>query len=180
MLMLHHLSNATSTPCSSCLTASEPCQPIYVETRCPTPGPSRWLKLPNETLGKTKAGGRLKKAEEGMEGKLTLEYEVGGRWGWGKQAQKKKNRQNRKINEVLFQWQDLCTVNITLAIRGNPITLCLSFLSGREERKKQKNERWKETDRERERERTLLHDSSTFQLYSGIQETKQVKKSRMN
>lgn len=52
-----------------------------------------------------------------------------------------KNRQNQKINEVLFQWQDLCTVNITLAIRGNPITLCLSFLSGREERRKQENER---------------------------------------
>lgn len=52
-----------------------------------------------------------------------------------------KNRQNQKINEVLFQWQDLCTVNITLAIRGNPITLCLSFLSGREERRKQQNER---------------------------------------
>lgn len=36
-------------------------------------------------------------------------------------------RQNKKINEALFQWQDLCTVNITLAIRGNPITLRLSF-----------------------------------------------------
>lgn len=35
-------------------------------------------------------------------------------------------RQNQKINEALFQWQDLCTVNITLAIRGNPITLRLS------------------------------------------------------
>lgn len=39
---------------------------------------------------------------------------------------KKTMRQNQKINEALFQWQDLCTVNITLAIRGNPITLCLS------------------------------------------------------
>lgn len=39
---------------------------------------------------------------------------------------KKTMRQNQKINEALFQWQDLCTVNISLAIRGNPITLCLS------------------------------------------------------
>lgn len=51
-----------------------------------------------------------------------------------KKTGNKKNRQNQKINEVLFQWQDLCTVNITLAIRGNPITLCLSFsLGGRKE-----------------------------------------------
>lgn len=39
---------------------------------------------------------------------------------------RKTMRQNQKINEALFQWQDLCTVNITLAIRGNPITLRLS------------------------------------------------------
>lgn len=104
---------------------------------------------------------RQREAEEGsMERTLTQEHKVGGRWGWGKQAHKK-NRQNRKINEVLFQWQDLCTVNITLAIRGNPITLCLSFLYGREERRKQKDEKWKETDTEREK--TPLHGSSTFQ-----------------
>lgn len=41
---------------------------------------------------------------------------------------RKTMRQNQKINEALFQWQDLCTVNITLAIRGNPITLRLSSL----------------------------------------------------
>lgn len=48
----------------------------------------------------------------------------GGRKGKGKRR-RKTMRQNQKINEALFQWQDLCTVNITLAIRGNPITLCL-------------------------------------------------------
>lgn len=53
-------------------------------------------------------------------------------------------RQNQKINEALFQWQDLCTVNITLAIRGNPITLRLFFLSGREGIREQKSEGWKE------------------------------------
>lgn len=70
--------------------------------------------------------------EEGrMEGKLVEEFGgVGGERGCGenrRQGKKKKTmRQNQKINEALFQWQDLCTVNITLAIRGNPITLCLS------------------------------------------------------
>lgn len=48
---------------------------------------------------------------------------------------RRKNNENQKINEALFQWQDLCTVNITLAIRGNPITprLFLLPLGGREE-----------------------------------------------
>lgn len=51
-----------------------------------------------------------------------------GVWGGGenRRQEKKTMRQNQKINEALFQWQDLCTVNISLAIRGNPITLCLS------------------------------------------------------
>lgn len=43
----------------------------------------------------------------------------------GGNSRRKTMRQNQKINEALFQWQDLCTVNITLAIRGNPITLRL-------------------------------------------------------
>lgn len=43
-------------------------------------------------------------------------------------GRQKTMRQNQKINEALFQQQDLCTVNITLAISGNPITLHLSFL----------------------------------------------------
>lgn len=66
-------------------------------------------------------------------------------------------RQNQKINEELFQWQDLCTVNITLAIRGNPITLCLSSpfsLGGRTYRSKRvKDEKKLDTERERETER---------------------------
>lgn len=71
-------------------------------------------------------GVRAAEEEGRMEGKLVEEF---GGWGGGrKQAARKKKtmRQNQKINEALFQWQDLCTVNITLAIRGNPITLCLS------------------------------------------------------
>lgn len=38
-------------------------------------------------------------------------------------------KSNQKINEMLFQWQDLCTVNISPAIRGNPITPRLSSCS---------------------------------------------------
>lgn len=51
-------------------------------------------------------------------------------------------RQNQKINEALFQWQDLCTVNITLAIRreSNYSVPLLSFLSGREEIWERKSE----------------------------------------
>lgn len=70
--------------------------------------------------------------EEGrMEGKLVEEFGGGGGGSGGVEKtggkeKKKTMRQNQKINEALFQWQDLCTVNITLAIRGNPITLCLS------------------------------------------------------
>lgn len=85
-----------------------------------------------------KAAGRLRKRE--WRGTLTQEDEVEEDED-EENRHKKKQRQNQKINEVLFQWQDLCTVNITLAIRGNPITLCLSLLSGREERRKQQNER---------------------------------------
>lgn len=74
-----------------------------------------------------------------MEGKLAEEFGVGRAGGENRrQGKKKTRRQNQKINEVLFQWQDLCTVNITLAIRGNPITLpLLSFLSMREEIREQ-------------------------------------------
>lgn len=107
-----------------CSDATKPCRPISVQTRRPMWGPSRQSRLPDETLGEMKGGGR-------MEGKLIQELE-GGRGGgeWRKMRvgnrRRKTMRQNQKINEALFQWQDLCTVNITLAIRGNPITLCLS------------------------------------------------------
>lgn len=53
---------------------------------------------------------------------------------------RKTMRQNQKINEALFQRQDLCTVNITLAIRGNPITLRLFLFSGSEGIREQKSE----------------------------------------
>lgn len=79
---------------------------------------------------------------------------------------RKTMRQNQKINEALFQWQDLCTVNITLAIRGNPITLRLSspFSLGGGEIREQKSEGWRENGyRERERTRTPLRDLSNFQ-----------------
>jgi len=80
---------------------------------------------PDETPG----GGGGGRGEEGTRKRR------GRRRGWetgGEKTGKKTMRQNQKINEALFQWQDLCTVNITLAIRGNPITLRLSSLSGRE------------------------------------------------
>lgn len=84
-------------------------------------GPSRQSRLPDETLGEMKAG----RAEEGrMEGSS---YRSGsGRKMRVGNRRRKTMRQNQKINEALFQWQDLCTVNITLAIRENPITLRLS------------------------------------------------------
>lgn len=92
-------------------------------------GPSRQSRLPDETQGETKAGWGLGvsgggRKEGGVEGELVEEFGVVEKTGGEKK--KKTMRQNQKINEALFQWQDLCTVNISLAIRGNPITLCLS------------------------------------------------------
>lgn len=72
-------------------------------------------------------------------------------------GRQKTMRQNQKINEALFQQQDLCTVNITLAISGNPITLHLSFLfwqgtGGGEAEGKRKSEGCAEIRTEREQE----------------------------
>lgn len=51
-----------------CSDATKPCRPIYVQTRCPMWGPSRQSRLPDETLGEMKAGGRKdgRKAHTGV------------------------------------------------------------------------------------------------------------------
>lgn len=91
----------------------------------PIRGPSRQSRPPDETLGEMKGG------EGGEEGRMQGGVESTYRSWRGRKTRvgnrrRKTMRQNQKINEALFQWQDLCTVNITLAIRGNPITLRLS------------------------------------------------------
>lgn len=101
--------------------ATLPRRPIYAATLGPIGVPSRQSRLPDETLGEIKGG---RGEERRMEVKHMQQLEGGRKMGVGNRRQKTM-RQNQKINEALFQWQDLCTVNITLAIRGNPITMCL-------------------------------------------------------
>lgn len=109
MLVPSHISLATT----------KPCRPISAAMRCPIRAPSRQSRLPDETLGEmreVRKDGWRENTCSSWRGRKTR---VGNR-------RRKTMRQNQKINEALFQWQDLCTVNITLAIRGNPITLRLS------------------------------------------------------
>lgn len=138
------------------------CWPIYVVTHCPIRSPSKQSRLPDEILGE----GKHKSEGEGI-------------WGVGNKR-RKTMRQNQKINEALFQWQDLCTVNITLAIRGNPITLRLfSPWEGEDEGGKEwrMKREWIQREKEQEHLCMIYPISDT---YLDIQEREQEREGRMD
>lgn len=142
---------------------------LCVEMHRPIRSPSRQSRLPDETLGETeertgRKEGRMQiqereRGEEDEEEVCVCVCRRGAR-------RRKTMRQNQKINEVLFRWKDLCTVNITLAIRGNPITRrlsssLLSLWEGGSERVRDENQM--ATQKERKQGHQALHDSSNFQ-----------------
>lgn len=117
--------------------------------------PSIQTRLPDETPGEMK--GRWDGEGRMEDKKKCTSAGERGRWGWGNRR-RKTMRQNQKINEALFQRQDLCTVNITLAIRGESnyfAPFLPLFRAG--ERRGEKSEGCKNLDRERTREHWCDH-----------------------
>lgn len=132
-LMLHHKSKAMQM-CCFYLRSSPPCSLQYLRgslQNAPTNLCEDALShaRPIYTIKATwwdPWGNEQREGQRREDGREKYKGVTGVRGKWGRGNRRRKTmRQNQKINEALFQWQDLCTVNITLAIRGNPITLCL-------------------------------------------------------